>query len=56
MKVMKRLLERRLRDGVTFDDIRIGFMPGKRTIDAIFVTGKSRKNLLTRTNGYSMLV
>ena len=37
MKVLERVLERRLRQQVTIDCMQFGFMPGKGTIDAIFI-------------------
>ena len=37
MKIVKRLLERRVRALVDFDEVQFGFMPGKGTIDALFL-------------------
>ena len=37
MKVFGRVLERKLRDQVNIDGMNFGFMPGKGTMDAIFV-------------------
>jgi hypothetical protein len=37
MKVTERVLESRIRDQVTVDDMQFGFTPGKGTTDAIFV-------------------
>ena len=37
MKVVERLLERRLRNIVEIDKMQFGFMPGKGTIDAIYI-------------------
>ena len=42
MKVMERVMERRLRNSVTIIDMQCGFMPGRGTIDAIFMV---RRNL-----------
>ena len=38
MKVMERVLEKRVRSQVKIDDMQFGFMPGKGTTDAIFIT------------------
>jgi len=51
MKAVERLLEKRLRDIVKIDKMQFGFMPGKGTIDAIYIVrrvqecylGKKRK-------------
>jgi hypothetical protein len=37
MKIMERLFERRLRAVVEVNDMQCGFMPGKGTIDALFM-------------------
>jgi len=37
MKIMERVLERRLRKKIVIDNMQFGFMPGKGTVDAIFV-------------------
>lgn len=37
MKVVERVLEKRLRALVNLDEMQFGFMPGKGTIDALFV-------------------
>jgi len=36
MKVIERVFERRIRQKVKIDAMQFGFMPGKRTTDAIF--------------------
>jgi len=36
MKVVERIFEKRLRKVVTIDEMQMGFMPGKGTVDAIF--------------------
>ena len=38
MKLLERVLERRVRSQVEVDEMQFGFMPGKGTTDAIFVT------------------
>ena len=37
MKIIERVLERRIRALIDFDDAQFGFMPGKGTIDALFL-------------------
>ena len=37
MKIIERVLERRIRAIVDFDEAQFGFMPGKGTIDALFL-------------------
>ena len=37
MKVLERVLEKRIRCQVSIDNMQVGFMPGKRTTDAIFI-------------------
>ena len=37
MKIVERVLERRIRTLVNLNEMQFGFMPGKRTIDAIFI-------------------
>ena len=37
MKVLERVLEKRIRSQVKIDDMQFGFMPGKGTMDAIFI-------------------
>ena len=37
MKIIERVLERTIRALVDFDEAQLAFMPGKRTIDALFL-------------------
>ena len=37
MKVVERVFEKRLRAVVDIDDMQCGFMPGKGTVDALFI-------------------
>ena len=37
MKVIERIFERRLRKVVKLDEMQMGFMPGRGTMDAIFI-------------------
>ena len=52
MKVVERVFERRLRNVVTINEMQCGFMPGKGTVDALFMTrmlqekyGRKKKKL-----------
>ena len=38
MKVVERVLQRRLQAIIKIDGMQFGFMPGKGTVDAIFIT------------------
>ena len=40
MKIVKRVLERRIRTLVNLNEMQFGFMPGKGTVDAIFIVRK----------------
>ena len=37
MKIVERVLEKRIRELVTVDDMQFGFMPEKGTTDALFI-------------------
>jgi hypothetical protein len=52
MKVVERVLEGRLRNAVTVNEMQCGFMPGRGTVDALFMTrmlqekyGKKKRKL-----------
>ena len=52
MKVVERVFERRLRNNVTVNEMQCGFMPGKGTVDALFMArmlqekyGKKKRKL-----------
>ena len=38
MKVIERIFQRRLRKVVELDEMQMGFIPGRGTMDAIFIT------------------
>ena len=46
MKVVERLLEKRSRRLVKVDQMQFGFMPGRSTVDAIFIHRKMVKSYL----------
>ena len=37
MKIVERVLKKRIRTLVNLNKMQFGFMPGKRTVDAIFI-------------------
>ena len=43
MKIVERVLERRIRTLVNLNKIQLGFMPGKGTVDAIFILGRMQQ-------------
>src|SRR5437867_12762747 len=46
LKVLKRVLEARLRKTVKIDDMQFGFSPDKGTTDAIFIVRQVQEKLL----------
>ena len=48
MKVLERVLERRLRMKVNIDDMQFGFMPGKGTVDAIFIVRQLQEKFMEK--------
>ena len=43
MKIVERVLERRIRTLVNLNKMQFGFMPGKKTVDAIFIVRKMQE-------------
>ena len=43
MKIVERELERRVRELVNFNSMRFDFMPGRKTIDSLFVVRRMQK-------------
>ena len=56
MKAWKGVLEKRLRQKVKIDDMQFGFVPGKGTVDAIFMMGQLpyKRNSWKRERIYSL--
>ena len=48
MKIVEKVLERRLRHMVKVDDMQFGFMPGKGTIDAVFILRRLQEEYLDK--------
>ena len=43
MKIVERVLERRIRTLVNLNEMQFGFMPGKGTVDAIFIVKRMQE-------------
>ena len=48
LKVVERIVETLIRDIVRIDDMQFGFMPGRGTIDAIFILRRIQENYLAK--------
>jgi hypothetical protein len=48
MKVFERVIEKRIRDRVTLDQMQFGFQPGKGTMDAIFIVRQLQEKYLCK--------
>ena len=48
MKIVQKVLERRLQRMVKVDEIQFGFMPGKGTIDAVFILRRLQEEYLDK--------
>ena len=46
MKIVEKVLERRLRCMVKVDEMQFGFMPGKGTIDTLFILRRLQEEYL----------
>ena len=49
IKYVERVLERQIRTLVNLNKTQFGFVPGKGTVDAIFIARKCRRNTKRRT-------
>jgi len=43
MKIVKRVLERRIRSLINLDETQFGFMPGKGTMDTLFIVRRMQE-------------
>ena len=50
MKIVEKLLERQIRTLVNFNEMRFGFMPGKETVDAIFIVKRMHEEYQKKDN------
>ena len=56
MKVLEGVLEKRLRQEVKIDDMQFGFMPGKGTVDAIFMVRQLQEKILRKEKGFILCI
>ena len=54
MKVVEKVLERRLRCMVKVDEMQVGFMPGKGTINAVFILRRLQEEYLDEEKKFYM--
>ena len=52
MKVFERVIEKYIREAVNTDDMQFGFMPGKGTMDAIFITRIVQERFLAKKKDF----
>ena len=48
MKVFERFIEKKIREMIDIDAMQFGFMPGKGTMDAIFVAHQLQEGYLEK--------
>ena len=48
MKILERVLEKRIRERVTLDEMQFGFRPGRGTIDAILIVRQMQEKILAK--------
>ena len=48
MEVVERVLKKRLRRLVKVDQMQFGFIPGRSTVDAIFIFGRMQESYLEK--------
>ena len=48
MKIVEKVLQRRMRRMVKVDEMQFGFMPGKGTIDAVFILRSLQEEYLNK--------
>ena len=51
MKIVEKVLEKRLWRMVKMNEIQFGFMPGKGTIDAVFILRRLQEEYLEKEKG-----
>ena len=54
MKIYERVLEKRLRQQVVIDNMQIGFMPGRGTMDTIFIVRQLQEKHLAKRKSYTL--
>jgi hypothetical protein len=48
MKIFERVIERKMRNVVSLDDMQFGFRPGRGTTDAIFIVKQNQEKYLLK--------
>ena len=56
MKIEEKVLERRMWHMVKVDEMQFGFMPGKGTIDAVFILRRLQEEYLDKEKLYMCFV
>ena len=56
MKIVEKVLERRMQCMVKADEMQFGFMPGKGTIDAVFILRRSQEEYLDKEKLYTYVL
>ena len=56
IKVLKEVLEKRLRQKVKIDDMQFGLVPGKGTVDAIFMVRQLQEKILRKEKGFILCI
>ena len=54
IKIVVKVFEKRLKKIVTMDDMKFGFMPGKGTIDAVFILRQIQDEYLAKQKNLCM--
>ena len=53
--VVEHILEVRIREMVSIDEMQFGFVPGKGTTDAIFIARQLQEKIITAGNPFILL-
>ena len=56
MKILERVLEKKIRETVTLDEMQFGFRPGRGTIDEYLLFDRCRKSFWRRKRSYGWLL
>ena len=54
MKILERVVEMEIRSSITIDDMQFGFMPGRGTIDAIFIVRQLQEKFLAKNKNCTL--
>ena len=56
MKVYERVIERKMRNLVSLDDMQFGFRPGRGTTDAIFIVRQIQEKFLAQKKDLIIII